>query len=105
LGATDNLSQPINIDCTSLSPGVHTLTTYLIADGVPSNTIVTDFIYHPADAEDTIYALVAEYPSTIQSYEMPIIKYWVYDTAKDIGGENIVNLYINNELIETVTLT
>jgi hypothetical protein len=65
LGATDNLAYPVPIDCNDLLAGVHTLTTYLMANGVYSKPITTDFIYHPAGTTDAIYALVAKYPTSI----------------------------------------
>jgi hypothetical protein len=72
----------------------------LIAAGISTPPITTDFIYHPAGAEDDIYLLLAEYPSSVYSYENPIIYYWVWDTSKKTGEYNAIEYYINNDLID-----
>ena len=92
-----NESQYVNINCETLrlEPGVHTITAYLMADGVTSNKINTDFIYHPLTAEDTTYVIITDYPERCLSYESPIIKYWVYDTSKPTGSSNTIIPSIN----------
>lgn len=87
----------------NLEAGVHTITSYLSMGTVVSNTIETDFIYHPAGTEDTTYVLVSSYPTKAYTYETPIVNYWVYDTSKEIGATNIISLSVNGVEIEKVT--
>jgi hypothetical protein len=61
-GEKTGYSIPINCAALGLAPGVHTIEAYLSADGLPSNVITTQFIYHPPGAIDTTYILVANYP-------------------------------------------
>jgi hypothetical protein len=83
---------------------VHTICAYLKTnDGIISNRIITDFIYHPEGSSNATYVLVTKYPETIYSYENPIIHYWVWDTSKQTGSSNNINLWINNKLIETIS--
>jgi hypothetical protein len=91
---------PINCGSLGLAPGVHTIEAYLSADGLPSNRITTQFIYHPTGAADTTYIIVAYYPKTCYTYETPKIKYWIYNTLLPIT--NTINCYINGELTKTV---
>ena len=94
-------SQYIPIDCQTfgLTPGVHTINAYLMADGVPSNEIVTDFIYHPSTAVDAVYIIVTDYPQECMSYETPSVFYWVYDTAQTDGYKNSITLMVNGVVI------
>ena len=96
----DNKSKTVTINCEKLNPGVHSITAYLEADGVPSNTIRTDFIYHPATAGDATYVIITKYPERCLSYESPVIEYWVYDTSKTNGYKNSISLYVNGALID-----
>ena len=98
----DNKSIRIEINCSDLklSPGVHTITSYLEADGVPSNIIKTDFIYHPVGASDKTYIIVTKYPESCLSYETPEIKYWVYDTSKPEKHVNNISLFVNGVTVE-----
>ena len=92
-----NTSKYVGINCANLklAAGVHTITAYLIADGVESNKIHTDFIYHPQNAEDATYVIVTKYPETCLSYELPEVEYWVYDTSKPEGVTNVITPSIN----------
>ena len=104
LDAKDYLALDVEISCENLQPGVHTIYAYLKTDdGIISNKIITDFIYHPEGSNNATYVLVTKYPETIYSYENPIIHYWVWDTSKQIGSSNNINLWINNKLIETIS--
>ena len=95
-------SHYVNINCTSLklAPGIHTITAYLEADGVPSNKIHTDFIYHPEGTQDTTYVIITNYPERCLSYESPQIKYWVYDTSKPSNTQNTIIPSINGSNLE-----
>ena len=99
----DYLGKDIDIKCAELGllPGVHTISAKLIANGIASNEIITDFIYHPEGTPDATYVLVTEYPQSAYSYDTPVIKYWVWDTAKTSGSTNNIELRINNVLVET----
>ena len=99
-----NVSKYINIPCAQLqlSAGVHTITSYLIADGIPSNRVNTDFIYHPPYAEDATYVIITDYPESCLSYETPNISYWVYDTSKPDGIENTIIPSINGANLDAV---
>ena len=95
-------SHYVNINCASLklTPGIHTITAYLEADGVPSNKIHTDFIYHPEGTQDTTYVIITSYPERCLSYESPQIKYWVYDTSKPANTQNTIIPSINGSNLE-----
>jgi hypothetical protein len=98
------VQRTIKIDCEKLglNPGVHTITAYLVADGVPSNVVVTDFIYHPAGTEDATYVIITKYPERCWSYETPEIEYWIYDTSKPEGAENTIMRSVNNINLDPV---
>lgn len=102
-GVSDS-SEYVNINCKELglTPGVHTISAYLTADGVNSNTVYTDFIYHPIGTADATYVIVTEYPEECMSYETPAVYYWVYNTAKTEGSENDIDLIVDGVLIEEV---
>ena len=102
LGTEDYTSLPVEIQCSKLLPGVHTITAWLEAEGIPSEKVITDFIYHPEGAENATYVLVTEYPEKVYSYENPVVKYWVWDTSKQVGTINDIKLFINNDLVEVV---
>jgi hypothetical protein len=74
----------------------------LVADGVESNKVHTDFIYHPQDAEDATYVIVTKYPEACLSYELPEIEYWVYDTSKPEGVTNTIIPSINGVSLDAV---
>lgn len=99
-----DISKYININCSllRLPVGVHTITAYLVADGVSSNRVNTDFIYHPSTAEDTTYVIITDYPESCLSYETPNINYWVYDTSKPDGIENTIIPSINGANLDVV---
>lgn len=98
-------SVPINCERLKLDAGVHTITAYLVADGVESNRVHTDFIYHPLTASPATYVIVTGYPETCLSYETPTIEYWVWDTTKGEGISNDITLSINGAVVETITET
>lgn len=91
------VSKYVNINCSNLnlSAGVHTITAYLETDGVFSNKVHTDFIYHPSGAENNTYVIITKYPERCLSYETPSISYWVYDTSKADGVINTIIPSIN----------
>ena len=95
---------PITINCGNLglTAGRHAITAYLVTDGLPSNAITTEFIYHPEGSADATYIIVADYPQTCYTYETPSIKYWVYNTAQPANTINKIDCYINGELDKTV---
>lgn len=98
------VSKYININCLNLKlePGVHTITAYLIADGVSSNVVATDFIYHPVNTADATYIIITKYPDRCWSYEIPTIEYWVYDTSKPESTENTIIRTLNNISLEPI---
>ena len=99
-----NISKYVGINCANLklAAGIHTITAYLVADGVESNKVHTDFIYHPQDAEDATYVIVTKYPEACLSYELPEIEYWVYDTSKPEGVTNTIIPSINGVSLDAV---
>lgn len=101
----DNSSQYVNIDCSklNLSAGVHTINAWVEANGIPSNIAATDFIYHPPGTPDDVYVIITDYPTKCLSYESPIIKYWVWDTAATEGHSNEINLRINDVTVDIAT--
>ena len=102
LGADEhNTSIRVPIDCQSigLTPGVHTINAYLMADGVPSNTVSTDFIYHPDGTADSVYVIVTEYPTECMSYETPAVYYWVYNTAQPDGYKNSITFIVDGSVV------
>lgn len=102
LGADEHdTSVRVPIDCQSigLTAGVHTISAYLMADGVPSNTILTDFIYHPDGAADSVYVIVTEYPTECMSYETPAVYYWVYNTAQPDGYKNSITFMVDGSVV------
>lgn len=102
LGADEHdTSVRIPIDCQSigLTAGVHTIKAYLMADGVPSNTILTDFIYHPDGTADSVYVIVTEYPTECMSYETPAVYYWVYNTAQPDGYKNSITFMVDGSVV------
>ena len=100
-----NISASMTIRCGDwgLMPGAHTLSAWLSADGVPSNKLLIDFIYHPAGTQDTTYVLISNYPTRVLSYELPPITYWVYNTALGENAENTIRLLVNG--VEQGTIT
>ena len=94
-------SSEILIDCKTLDldPGIHTITTYLVADGIPSNQLITDFIYHPDNTPDATYVIVTDYPKECMSYETPMVSYWVYNTAQAAGHVNTINYLVNGVIL------
>lgn len=98
------VSKYVNINCSNLklAAGVHTITAYLVAEGVSSNRVNTDFIYHPQNAEDTTYVIITEYPEQCLSYETPKILYWVCDTTKPDGVENTIIPSINGANLDAI---
>lgn len=102
---TNKVSKTVDINCVDLllAPGVHTLTSYLMAEGIKSNIVVTDFVYHPDNAPHATYVLITEYPSEVYSYDIPLVKYWVYNTGKQSGESNDISLYVNNTCVDTVS--
>ena len=103
LAENSDESQYIQINCEALklSTGVHTIKAYVIADGVSSNIITTDFIYHPNSAPATTYVVVTDYPQECMSYETPVVSYWVYNTAYLEGYKNLITLVVNGSIVET----
>ena len=102
LGADEHdTSVRIPIDCQSmgLTAGVHTIKAYLMADGVPSNTILTDFIYHPDGTADSVYVIVTKYPTECMSYETPAVYYWVYNTAQPDGYKNSITFMVDGSVV------
>jgi len=97
----DGTAVEILIDCQSLGlvPGVHTVSAYLETDGVPSNTVMTDFIYHPSTVAPATYVIVTEYPTECMSYETPAVYYWVYNTAQTDGYKNTISLIVDGVTI------
>lgn len=105
LDATYNdRSKAITIDCQSLglSPGVHTIRAWLTANGVDSDIVQTDFIYHPIGVPAATYVIVTDYPQSVLSYEVPAVTYWVYNTANPEGSTNKITLYLNGVNVEEV---
>lgn len=101
MGENEEGSSEILIDCKTLGlrPGIHTITTYLVADGIPSNQLITDFIYHPDEAPDATYVIVTDYPKECMSYENPTVSYWVYNTAQAAGHINTINYLVNGVVL------
>lgn len=75
--------------------GIHTIKTYLMAQGISSNEIVTDIIYHPRTAAPATYVILLETPSNCYSYEIPQVKYWAYDTSLGEGADIKIKLSVN----------
>lgn len=97
-------SVTINPSALNLSTGTHIITAYLEeAGGFKSNQAEIDFIYHPAGAENAVYIVLTSYPSSILSYEVPEVKYWVYDTSKEPGAENDITLSVNGVIMDQVS--
>lgn len=94
----------IDIDCSvlGLNAGIHTVKAWLEADGVPSNEITTDFIYHPKNAFDATYVIVTDYPAECMSYDIPKVSYWVFNTAQPQGYINNIALHINGVKIDEI---
>lgn len=90
---------PIDCKAMGLTTGTHTISAYMMADGVPSNTIMTDFIYHPNDASDAVYVIVTEYPTECMSYETPAVYYWVYNTAQTEGYKNSLTFIVDGVVV------
>ena len=103
LAENSDESQYIQINCEALklSTGVHTIKAYVVADGVSSNIITTDFIYHQSSAPATTYVVVTDYPQECMSYETPVVSYWVYNTAYLEGYKNLITLVVNGSIVET----
>lgn len=102
LSSSDNdtsIYVPIDCKAMGLTTGTHTISAYMMADGVPSNTIMTDFIYHPTDASDAVYVIVTEYPTECMSYETPAVYYWVYNTAQTEGYKNSLTFVVDGVVV------
>ena len=98
-------SVTINPQSLKLTTGTHVISAYLEeAGGFKSNETEIDFIYHPAtEEEDAVYIVLTSYPSSILSYEVPEVKYWVYDTSKKDGDSNDITLSVNGVIMDQVS--
>lgn len=88
-------SVPVGLSLEGLDAGIHTISAYLMSQGIQSEVVQTDFLYHPSDAEDNTYIILIDYPNRCLSYETPVVKYWVCDTAKTSSDSNIIQESIN----------
>lgn len=93
----------INPGNLNLAAGTHIISAYLEeAGGFRSDATEIDFIYHPAGSENAVYIVLTDYPKEILSYEIPDVKFWVYDTSKESGAMNEIIYSVNGVIIDTV---
>ena len=93
----------INPSSLNLSTGTHIISAYLEeSGGFKSDSTEIDFIYHPAGSDDAVYIVLTSYPKEILSYEIPDVKFWVYDTSKEPGAMNEITYSVNGVIIDTV---
>ena len=77
-------SVSINPSNLNLEAGTHVISASLEeSGGFKSNSAEIDFIYHPAGSDDAVYIVLTSYPKEVLSYEIPDVKFWVYDTSKE----------------------
>ena len=93
----------INPSNLNLDAGIHIISAYLEeSGGFRSDSTEIDFIYHPAGSDDAVYIVLTSYPKEILSYEIPEVKFWVYDTSKGPGATNEITYSVNGIIGDTV---
>ena len=102
---TDRHKESVSINPSNLNleAGTHVISAYLEeSGGFKSNSTEIDFIYHPAGSDDAVYIVLTSYPKEVLSYEIPDVKFWVYDTSKEPGAMNEITYSVNGVIIDTV---
>lgn len=101
--AGNKTSISVNPSGLNLEAGTHIISAYLEeSGGFRSDSTEIDFIYHPAGSDDAVYIVLTSYPKEVLSYEIPDVKFWVYDTSKEPGAMNEITYSVNGAIVDTV---